>query len=244
MDVLSRAQLFEGVIEEAARAESVDPLILWTIAFNETRFRPWLTSPKNARGMMQFMPATAVRFGLANPYEPTTSVFAAAKYVRYLSGLFDGNLESILAAYNAGEGTVSAYLNGRTLSSRGKLINRSRALRRNGVPPYKETIRYVAQGLDIYRWLQREGRFGKRPEPKSTIVAESRSPERPKEKQSVAVLYEPRTGRRALIDETTSKGSQTLASGPVVISPAVPHLATSQARSTFGGLRHQPKPER
>ena len=65
MDVLSRARLFEATIEKAARSEGVDPLILWTIAYNETRFRPWLTSPKNAQGMMQFMPATAARFGLS-----------------------------------------------------------------------------------------------------------------------------------------------------------------------------------
>jgi hypothetical protein len=49
-------------------AEGVDPNVLWTIAYNETRFRPWLTSPKNAKGMMQFIPATAVRFDLSDPY--------------------------------------------------------------------------------------------------------------------------------------------------------------------------------
>lgn len=68
MDVLSRARLFEPTIERAAKSEAVDPLILWTIAYNETRFRPWLRSPKNAQGLMQFMPATAARFRLANPY--------------------------------------------------------------------------------------------------------------------------------------------------------------------------------
>ncbi len=126
MDVLSRARLFEPTIEKAARSEGVDPLILWTIAYNETRFRPWLTSPKNAQGLMQFMPATAARFGLANPYEPSSSLLAAAKYVKYLGRLFDGKLESVLAAYNAGEGTVSAYLHGRELRVNGRVINASR----------------------------------------------------------------------------------------------------------------------
>ncbi|MBK7510682.1 MAG: transglycosylase SLT domain-containing protein [Chloracidobacterium sp.] len=109
--------------KKAARSEGVDPLILWTIAYNETRFRPWLTSPKNAQGLMQFMPATAARFGLANPYEPSSSLLAAAKYVKYLGRLFDGKLESVLAAYNAGEGTVSAYLHGRELRVNGRVIN-------------------------------------------------------------------------------------------------------------------------
>ena len=68
MDVLSRAKLFEATIERVAASEGVDPLILWTIAYNETRFRPWQTSPKKAQRLMQFMPATAARFGLVNPY--------------------------------------------------------------------------------------------------------------------------------------------------------------------------------
>ena len=95
MDVLSRARLFEATIDKAAKSEGVDPLILWTIAYNETRFRPWLTSPKNAQGLMQFMPATAARFGLTDPYEPTSSLYAAAKYVKYLGRLFDWRLESV-----------------------------------------------------------------------------------------------------------------------------------------------------
>ena len=102
MSVLSRAELFERTIVEAARKEGVDPLILWTIAYNETRFRPWLTNPKNARGLMQFIPATAARFGLVDPYEPRAAIYAAAKYVKYLDGLFGRRIESVLAAYNSG----------------------------------------------------------------------------------------------------------------------------------------------
>jgi hypothetical protein len=159
MDVLSRAALFEGVIADAAKKEGVDPLILWTIAYNETRFRPWLTSPKNAQGLMQFIPATAARFGLQNPYEPHASIYAAARYVSVLSGMFGGRLESILAAYNAGEGTVAAFLNGHTLRTGRKLINANRKRTHGGVPPYTETIGYVGRGVKVYRWLERSGRL-------------------------------------------------------------------------------------
>lgn len=126
MDILSRSALFEPAIEEAARTERVDPLVLWTIAYNESRFRPWVTSPKNAQGLMQFIPATASRFGLTNPYDPRASIFAAAKYVKFLGGLFNWRLDSILAAYNSGEGTVTAYLYGKSLFAKGKQINRSK----------------------------------------------------------------------------------------------------------------------
>ncbi len=82
LNLRTRAAYFENEILRAANKEGVDPNILWTIAYNETRFRPWLTSPRNVRGLMQFIPSTAVRFGLSNPYEPVSAIHAAARYVR------------------------------------------------------------------------------------------------------------------------------------------------------------------
>lgn len=153
LNVLSRAAYFEREILKAAEAEGVDPNVLWTIAYNETRFRPWLTSPKNARGMMQFIPATAARFDLSDPYQPIPAIRAAAKYVKYLSNLFGGRVDSILAAYNSGEGTVSAYLSGRAVRNGRKVINGNGQKTIGGVPPYAETVGYVGRGLKIYRWL-------------------------------------------------------------------------------------------
>ena len=153
LNVLSRAAYFEREILQAAEVEGVDPNVLWTIAYNETRFRPWLTSPKNARGMMQFIPSTAERFGLTNPYKAVPAIRAAAKYVKYLSNLFGGRVDSILAAYNSGEGTVTAYLSGKSLRDGRKIINASGQKTLGGVPPYSETIGYVGRGLKIYRWL-------------------------------------------------------------------------------------------
>lgn len=153
LNVLSRAAYFEREILRAAEAEGVDPNVLWTIAYNETRFRPWLTSPKNARGMMQFIPSTAARFNLSDPYQPVPAIRAAAKYVKYLSNLFGGRIDSILAAYNSGEGTVSAYLNGKSLRDGRKVINAGGRKTIGGVPPYSETIGYVGRGLNVYRWL-------------------------------------------------------------------------------------------
>ncbi|KXJ97989.1 MAG: lytic transglycosylase, catalytic [Acidobacteria bacterium OLB17] len=243
MDVLSRAALFERTIADAAQKEGVDPLILWTIAYNETRFRPWLTSPKNAQGLMQFIPATAARFGLADPYEPNASIRAAARYVKHLGRLFDWRRESVLAAYNAGEGTVLAYLEGRTIRAQGKLINPSGRRTIGGIPPYKETVDYVANGRRIYRWLETQGRFpGFRNSPTldaSTQTSVSRK-ERPEEKglseiSAMTVLYDPRTGTRSLV-----KGQGKLElidnNGPVIISPQVRGLQAQIARSTFAGV--------
>ena len=248
MDVFSRARLFEPTIEKAARNERVDPLILWTIAYNETRFRPWLTSPKNAQGLMQFMPATAARFGLANPYEPSSSLLAAAKYVKYLGRLFDEKLESVLAAYNAGEGTVSAYLYGRDLRANGKVINASRRRTVNGVPPYKETIGYVTQGVEIYRWRQRQGRLGV-PRPSLNPERTARNEEPAKlveveDRQVISVFYDPRTGRRSVISSRDSDRVPQLDFGPVIVNPALPTNSTQRARTTFAGKPQVSEPIR
>lgn len=154
-----RARNFEPYILQAARRHAVDPRALWTIAFLETQFRPELVSPKGARGMMQFMPGTAARFGLDNPHDPVAAIEAAARYVRFLSTRYGHNPALVLAAYNAGEGAVDAYLQGITIRLRdGKVINPT-GRRTGGVPPYMETISYVSRGLTVMRQVNDLGIF-------------------------------------------------------------------------------------
>lgn len=108
---------------------------------------------------MQFIPATAARFNLYNPYQPEPAIRAAARYVRFLSNRFGGRIDSILAGYNAGEGAVDAYLQGKTVRTAKKIINPGGIKTIGGVPPYRETIGYVAQGLIVYRHLRQRQIF-------------------------------------------------------------------------------------
>lgn len=160
---MRRAQLFEPAIVRAAARHGVDARLLWAIAYLETRFNPALVSRKGARGLMQFMPATAERFGLADPYDPITAVDAAARYVRYLGGRFN-RADLVLAAYNAGETTVDAYLSGRPIKVGGQTIN-PKGLITGGIPPYRETRSYVANGLRLLENLRQTKPFlaGQRP---------------------------------------------------------------------------------
>ncbi|MDQ3751225.1 MAG: lytic transglycosylase domain-containing protein [Acidobacteriota bacterium] len=157
--VVQRARFFEPTISRIAVEEQVDPYLLWTIAYNETRFRPWLRSYAGAEGLMQFIPATALRFNLFNPYQPEPAIRAAARYVRFLSNRFGGRIDSILAGYNAGEGAVDAFLTGKTVRAGGKIINGRGIKTIGGVPPYQETIGYVARGLVVYRLLRTRQMF-------------------------------------------------------------------------------------
>ena len=145
-----RARVYEPFIAAAARKYGVDPRALWTIAYLETRFRSDQVSPKGARGLMQFIPSTAKRFNLTNPYDALQSIDAAARYISELTKQFNGRLDLVLASYNSGETAVDCFLNGRTVRTwSGRVIN-PRGIKTGGVPPYSETQRYVRRGALVF----------------------------------------------------------------------------------------------
>src|SRR5688572_32956118 len=115
-EVRKRARQFEPMILAAASRYHVDPHLLWIIAYLESRFNPQAISYKDGRpcafGLMQFVPSTAKQYGLTNPHNSREAVDAAARYVRDLLKRFDGRGDLVLAAYNAGEGTVEAFRDG------------------------------------------------------------------------------------------------------------------------------------
>jgi soluble lytic murein transglycosylase-like protein len=126
-------------LTEAARAHDLDPLLLHAIAHVESRHNARAESPAGARGVMQVMPATGRRFGVADGqelFDANTNVRASAAYLRTLHKRFDGDLKLVLAAYNAGEGAVEKH--GRA------------------IPPYAETQAYVRDVLAIYQRLSNE----------------------------------------------------------------------------------------
>lgn len=55
---------------------------------------------------MQLMPATASRFGVANIFDPAQNIEGGARYLRFLLDSFNGDVDLVLAGYNAGENAV------------------------------------------------------------------------------------------------------------------------------------------
>jgi soluble lytic murein transglycosylase-like protein len=155
-----RAQTLEPYFVDSARRYGIDPRILRVLCYLESRFRVNAISPKGARGPMQFMPETAARYGLFNPHDPKTAIDAAARYFHDLLRRFEGRIDLAFAAYNAGEGTVEAFRNGRVLRlSNGKVINAGRSVT-GGIPPYPETRNYVRLAA---RLLTDRGRISTQP---------------------------------------------------------------------------------
>jgi len=126
---ISRPSQFDPLITRAANDHSLDPRLVKSVMLVESGFNPSAVSPKGARGLMQLMPGTASRHGAANVHDPAQNIAAGTRYLSHLMGLFDGNLEKSLAAYNAGEAAVARY---------------------GGIPPYGETRDYVRKALTAY----------------------------------------------------------------------------------------------
>lgn len=192
-----RAKQYESSIAQAAARHKVDPYLLWTIAYLESRFRPGAVSYKGGRpcayGMMQFVPRTAARYGLQNPHHAHAAVDAAARYVRDLAARFNNRADLILAAYNSGEGTVEAYRLGHKLVlPTGKIINAT-LMRTGGIPPYRETRGYVTVGTAIYNNIARANIFNFALKPLVTEDASSAGSDEamPKPERSLSVADSP-----------------------------------------------------
>jgi soluble lytic murein transglycosylase-like protein len=161
---VERARRYVPLIVAAATSHRVDPRLLWTVAWLETRFRHYdeqgrvIRSEAGAKGIMQIMPGTAAQYGWRDEHDAAQAIDAAARYLRYLQGLFAGRLDQILAAYNAGEGAVGAFRDGLSLTlPSGKVVNPKRI--RSPIPPYQETVEYVKNGLAVFRTLARANHF-------------------------------------------------------------------------------------
>ena len=126
---------YAALIEETAYRESVPPYLVAAIMGVESSFNARAVSNKGARGLMQVMPDTARRFGFdaARLHDPVHNIAAGATYLRWLLDRYDGDLDRVLAAYNAGEGAVDRY---------------------DGIPPYKETQNFVKR---VRAALQKNG---------------------------------------------------------------------------------------
>jgi len=114
---------FSALIAEASRAYGVDARLIAEVMRRESRFNQNAVSPVGACGLMQLMPATARVFGITDIFDARQNIFGGTQYLRRLLDTYQGDLNRVLAAYNAGPGAVEKY---------------------NGVPPYAETRAYVA----------------------------------------------------------------------------------------------------
>ncbi|WP_164830337.1 lytic transglycosylase domain-containing protein [Sinorhizobium medicae] len=113
----------KSLVVQTARKYRVDEVFATAIAWAESGFDQSRNSPKGARGPMQLMPATAARFGVKDICDPAQNIEGGMKYLRFLLDEFQNPL-LVAAAYNSGE---------------------QRIYQHGGIPPFQETVGYVAK---------------------------------------------------------------------------------------------------
>jgi soluble lytic murein transglycosylase-like protein len=121
---MAAPRAIDAAVRQVAAEQSLPPELLHSVIQVESNYNPGAVSPKGAQGLMQLIPETARRFGVADSFDPVENIQGGAKYLKYLLDLYKGDYPRALAAYNAGEKAVAKY---------------------GGVPPYPETQNYVAQ---------------------------------------------------------------------------------------------------
>jgi soluble lytic murein transglycosylase-like protein len=125
----SRAAIIAYVRDLAPRF-GLDPELVLAMIAVESGFNANAVSPRGARGLMQLIPGTAQRFGVADSFNPVENIRGGMSYMRWLMSYFQGDLRRALAAYNAGEGAVDQA---------------------GGIPPFAETKSYILRILERYQ---------------------------------------------------------------------------------------------
>lgn len=150
------SKLVAAVNRECARYH-IDPVLVFSLIWQESGGKLHVISPKGAAGPMQLMPGTAAQYGARNPFDPEQAVKAGVAYLVTLLDQFGGNVSQALAAYNAGSVPVDAFLRGKRMVLRnGKVVNPRSIRTVGGIPPYRETQDYVEKIANYYRSLRRE----------------------------------------------------------------------------------------
>ena len=94
---------------------------------------------------MQLMPGTAAEMGVLKIFDPAQNIAGGTQYLSKLLALYKGDERMALAAYNAGPGAVKAH---------------------GGIPPFKETKRYITKVLQLANENRRAG-----PVPRNRLAA-------------------------------------------------------------------------
>lgn len=117
------------IVYRLAPQFGIQPGLAFAVIRAESNFNVNAVSEKNAQGLMQLIPETAERFRVRKPFDAEQNIRGGLSYLQWLLAYFRGDVPLVLAAYNAGEGTVDRF---------------------RGVPPYPETQGYIKRIQQVF----------------------------------------------------------------------------------------------
>ncbi len=141
---------YEEYIIKYSEEYSLDPYLVSAIIYVESRFNSNATSPKDAMGLMQITPQTAIwgaktlgikDFQIEDLYDVELNIRLGCWYLDRLKKEFNDDIELVLAAYNGGSGNVSKWLKDSKYSNDGETLYHI---------PFEETREYVSKVIVTY----------------------------------------------------------------------------------------------
>ena len=131
---------YDKSINHHASLLGVDPLLVKAVMKAESNFNPGAVSPKGAQGLMQLMPGTAKLMKVDDPFDPDDNIKGGTGYLRVLHEVFKGDIDLVLAGYNAGPMRVVEH--------------------NMKVPPIEETKNYIKRVKQYYNKLKSDNNDG------------------------------------------------------------------------------------
>jgi len=131
------------IIDKYSKKYNLSPELVYAIINTESGFNENEVSSKGAKGLMQIMESTAnwaasteyiENYDYNNILSPELNIQIGCWYISWLNKKFDNDKTLVLAAYNAGNGNITKWLQNPEYSKDGKTLS---------VIPFKETENYV-----------------------------------------------------------------------------------------------------
>jgi soluble lytic murein transglycosylase len=142
---------FRSELVRYAKPRGVDPRFVLAIMKQESSFRPAAKSPSAARGLLQLVYDTALKYNKTagfpslqpdDLYTPSTNIAVGSAYMADLKDQFDGLYEAIAASYNGGEDNAARWLNRSKPKDPGVFV---------AEVGFAETKNYVLKVMNNYR---------------------------------------------------------------------------------------------
>lgn len=146
---------YRNLIVEYSKENEIDPYLVASIINVESRYDKLAKSSKDARGLMQISPQTGQwasevleipDYSQEKLFEPELNIKIGSWYINRLFKEFEGNLDLVLAAYNAGSGNVNKWMLNKEYSSDGVNLDKI---------PFKETEDYLVRVEKSYKVYSR-----------------------------------------------------------------------------------------
>ena len=126
---------FDQLIREAAVKHGISASLIRALIKVESEFNPRAVSKKGALGLMQLMPENLAALEVEDPFNPRQNIMGGTRYLKELIERYQGQVPLALAAYNAGPSMVD---------------------RHQGIPPIKETERFVEKVMKYFYLFKRK----------------------------------------------------------------------------------------